>query len=66
MATRTLPEVPAEFHPLMEAFRAGLRRDLATLAADQPRVRVSEIDASHGMIFELPEHVAALVQDFLS
>jgi pimeloyl-ACP methyl ester carboxylesterase len=64
-ATRDIPELPAEFGPLMGAFRAGLRRDLAALCAAVPTVVVREIDASHGMVFEQPERIAALVTEFV-
>lgn len=59
LATRNLP-VPPELVPLMDAHRAGLRRDLP------PNVRVHEIDATHGMVAERPREVAAVVDHFVS
>ncbi|RDI17842.1 alpha/beta fold hydrolase [Lentzea flaviverrucosa] len=59
LATRNLP-VPADLLPLMDAHRAGLRRDLP------PNVRVHEIDATHGMVSERPAEVAEVVNHFVS
>ncbi|WP_329790413.1 alpha/beta hydrolase [Lentzea sp. DG1S-22] len=59
LATRNLP-VPPELVPLMDAHRAGLRRDLP------PNVRVHELDATHGMVVERPREVAAVVDHFVS
>lgn len=62
LATRNLP-VPEELVPLMDAHRAGLRRDLPLQC---PNVVVREIDASHGMVFEKPEETAAIVNEFIA
>ena len=62
LATRNLP-VPPDLLPLMDAHRAGLRRDLPTIC---PNVRVNEIDATHGMVAEQPAEVAAIVNHFVS
>ena len=59
LATRTLP-VPPDLLPLMDAHRAGLRRDMP------PNVVVHEIDATHGMVSERPAEVAAIVNHFVS
>jgi pimeloyl-ACP methyl ester carboxylesterase len=48
---------------VMSAYRRGLARDLEALAAEHPNVRVRTVDATHGMIFEIPEEVA---RDILS
>ena len=61
LATRNLP-VPPDLDPLMDAHRAGLRRDLPIIC---PNVRVREVDASHGMVSERPAEVAAIVNEFL-
>lgn len=63
LANQDLPGKPPEFAPLMRAFRAGLRRDLA--AIDNPLLSVRELDASHGMVFEQPAAVAELVTAFI-
>ncbi|MEU0886004.1 alpha/beta hydrolase [Lentzea sp. NPDC005914] len=62
LATKNLP-VPPDLIPLMDAHRAGLRRDLPKIC---PNVRVHEIDATHGMVFEQPAEVAAVVNGFIS
>ncbi len=62
LATRNLP-VPPDLLPLMDAHRAGLRRDLPTSC---PNIRVHEIDATHGMVVEQPAEVAAVVNHFVS
>lgn len=66
VAARNLPTLPEEFRDLMDAFRAGLRRDLAALTSQHPNLRVQELDASHGMVQEQPDRVAALITAFLS
>ncbi|TDC99115.1 alpha/beta hydrolase [Nonomuraea deserti] len=48
---------------LMEAFRRGVRRDLASLP---PHIQVREMDAGHDMLAEQPKAVAALITDFLA
>ncbi|WP_214408517.1 alpha/beta fold hydrolase [Sphaerisporangium fuscum] len=48
---------------LMEAYRRGVRRDLAGVPAN---VRVTELDAGHDMLAQQPEVVAALVTEFLA
>ncbi|MEQ7126616.1 alpha/beta hydrolase [Actinopolymorpha sp. B11F2] len=65
LATRILPGVPPQLAPLLDALRAGLRRDLSALAARNPQLRDQEFDASHGMVFEEPAAVAAVVGAFL-
>ncbi|GAA1709644.1 hypothetical protein GCM10009765_68630 [Fodinicola feengrottensis] len=65
VATRSLPEVPPDLEPLMVAFRAGLRRDLAALVATRPHVEVREIDASHGVLFEKPQEVTEIITGYL-
>lgn len=62
LATKNLP-VPPDLIPLMDAHREGLRRDLPTVC---PNVRVHEIDATHGMVFEQPAEVAAIVNGFIA
>ncbi|WP_163508240.1 alpha/beta fold hydrolase [Fodinicola acaciae] len=61
LATRSLPQLAPELEPLMVAFRAGLRRDLAAL----PNVEIREVDASHGVLFEKPAEVAAIATEFV-
>jgi pimeloyl-ACP methyl ester carboxylesterase len=65
MATKNLPGLPPDFAELMDAYRAGLRRDLATLTARRPNISVRELDASHAMVVEQPDHLAEIITDFL-
>jgi pimeloyl-ACP methyl ester carboxylesterase len=65
LATRNLP-VPPDLVALMDAHRAGLRRDLATLTARRPNIRVREFDADHGMLFGQQAEVAVIVNEFLA
>lgn len=50
---------------LAEAFRKGLVRDLAALAAERPRTEVATVDASHMLIRTHPELVAQRIREFL-
>ncbi|WP_336206958.1 alpha/beta fold hydrolase [Nonomuraea sp. LPB2021202275-12-8] len=63
-ATRN-PPVPPALSALMDAFRAGLRRDLADLAASRPNIEIQEIDAGHGMVAEQPEAIARIITRFV-
>ncbi|TDV54194.1 alpha/beta fold hydrolase [Actinophytocola oryzae] len=65
LATRNLP-VPPELVALMDAHRAGLRRDLAALAECRPNIRVLEFDADHGMLFGAHAELAVVVDEFLT
>jgi pimeloyl-ACP methyl ester carboxylesterase len=65
LATRILPSVPPNLGPLLDAFRAGVRRDFEALTARNPYLHVLEFDASHGLVFEKPEAVATVVGGFL-
>ncbi|MFD6139253.1 alpha/beta fold hydrolase [Promicromonospora sp. NPDC060271] len=47
---------------LMEAFRRGIRRDLAGLPE---HIQVREVEASHGMLAERPRELGVLVAGFL-
>jgi pimeloyl-ACP methyl ester carboxylesterase len=55
--------LPVPFVQLLDAHRAGLRRDLPIVC---PNVRVHEIDATHGMVSEQPAEVATLVNAFIT
>ncbi|MER7079582.1 Pimeloyl-ACP methyl ester carboxylesterase [Saccharopolyspora kobensis] len=56
---------PPEFTDLMQALQEGLRRDLARLTTERPGFEVQEVDASHGMVFEIPDEIAEIVLAFL-
>jgi pimeloyl-ACP methyl ester carboxylesterase len=62
LATKNLP-VPPHLIPLMDAHRAGLRRDLPIICPD---LELHEIDATHGMVQEQPAEVAAVVNAFIA
>jgi pimeloyl-ACP methyl ester carboxylesterase len=47
---------------LMEAFRRGIRRDLAGLPE---HIQVTELEASHGMLAERPRELGVLIAGFL-
>jgi pimeloyl-ACP methyl ester carboxylesterase len=50
---------------LSTAYRAGLRRDLAALAADRARTEIATVDASHMLFRTHPELVARRITSFL-
>ena len=50
---------------LAAAYRAGLVRDLDTLAAERPRTEVATVDATHMLIRTHPELVAQRITEFL-
>ena len=60
---RSVPLPVPGAEEVMNAYRRGLTRDLEALAAELPNVRVRTLDATHGVIFEMPEEVA---RDILS
>ncbi|GAA2737504.1 alpha/beta hydrolase [Actinocorallia aurantiaca] len=68
VACPTLVVIPTQDPPgmsggeLMEAFRRGVRRDLAELP---PNIRVEELEAGHDMLTAQPQAVAALITAFL-
>lgn len=66
LATKNLPGVPEDLRELMDAHRAGLRRDLGAISARRPNIHVQDIDASHDMVFERPDRAAAIITDFIN
>lgn len=64
------PQPPAPdmewFDELLATYGRGLTQELRGLAADRPTVTVVDIDATHAMLLEAPDAVAALVRDFLT
>ena len=42
--------------------RAGLERHLQAIAADRPNIGIETIAATHGVMFEQPDVIAAMVQ----
>ncbi|MGH7752474.1 MAG: alpha/beta fold hydrolase [Gemmatimonadales bacterium] len=62
---RLLKLLAAKGVALTRAYRQGLRRDLAALAADNPLVQAVEVDARHMLIRTHPELVAKHISDFL-
>ncbi|QSB14259.1 alpha/beta hydrolase [Natronosporangium hydrolyticum] len=66
LATEDLPEQQA-FGELYAAYRTGLRRDLAAIAAQRPELRVQPLPgASHALAAEHPARLAALISAFLA
>ncbi|WP_275004396.1 alpha/beta fold hydrolase [Promicromonospora iranensis] len=68
VACPTLVVIPTHDPPgmpggdLMEAFRRGIRRDLAGLP---DHIQVRELEASHGMLAERPRELGDLIAGFL-
>ena len=66
LATRNLPE-QEPFAELYAAHRRYLVEQAAAAAKENPRMRYLRLeDASHAMVIEQPEVLAALIGDFLS
>ncbi|MFS8100626.1 alpha/beta hydrolase [Lentzea alba] len=61
LAMKNLP-VPPDLIGLMDAHRAGLRRDLPAICPD---VEVHEMDATHGMVYTQPTETAAIINEFI-
>lgn len=61
-------DMPAQraFADLTAAFRRGLDRDIAALQRRRPEVAVERITASHAMLWEVPDELAARVEAFLT
>lgn len=62
-STRPEPWLPPDAAKVTGAYQRGLARDLKALESEHPNVRVRTLDATHFMIFEVPEKVA---RDILS
>lgn len=62
-ATKRLPGTD-QFAELMAAQLRGVARDLAAVV--NPLVRVEYVPASHDLVREIPDQLAALIHDFLS
>ncbi len=58
--------IPAQWEPLMIAFRADLWRDLRTLVDTQPHLQLRGIDTAHAMITEAPRETAEIIVKFLA
>ena len=42
--------------------RKGLERHVRTIASERPHIRLETIDATHGVIFERPDAIAAIIR----
>lgn len=66
LATRDLP-AQQPFAELYAAYRRGLADQVAAAARQAPRMRFLHLpDASHAMLVEHPDRLAALIGDFLT
>ncbi len=63
ICTRIEPVPLPGAEEVMRGYHRGLARDFKALEAERPNVRVRTLDATHMMIFEMPEEVA---RDILS
>lgn len=61
-----MPYAPDWMDELMDAYGRGLDRDVAALAARQPRVTAEGVVATHAMLLQAPERIAELVDGFLT
>ncbi len=64
-ANEQLSADPDWYTEMLAALRAGLRRDLLALEADSDDMRFIEVDATHGLIAEIPEAIAGQIVEFL-
>ena len=56
--------LPPEDLALLDAYRRGLTRDLADIAAEKPNVTLDEIDTGHMVHFEAPVELARRICAF--
>jgi pimeloyl-ACP methyl ester carboxylesterase len=45
--------------------RKGLERHIRTIASERPNIRLETIDATHAVIFEKPDEIAAIVRSLM-
>ena len=64
-STVNLPEAEP-YAELMAAYRRGIGRDLAVVEQENANLRVEHLPASHAMVQERPDRLAALIRDFLA
>lgn len=60
-----LEAMPEELRPLVAARTSGLRRQLQLAAEQQTNLRVVELEASHGLIYECPELIAQQIRELV-
>ncbi len=58
-------EEPPWLRELMAAYRVGLRQGLTAMTEDCPTVEFRQVEATHGMIVEVPELLAGQISEFL-
>ena len=58
------PRLPEELHALNAAHRQRQIEALHEIAAHNPNLRLIELDATHGLIYECPELIADQIRDF--
>jgi pimeloyl-ACP methyl ester carboxylesterase len=60
------PALPPELQALASARRRGVIAELRRIARARPNLRVVELDAGHGLIYEQPQLIADQIGDFLA
>lgn len=53
------------FAEMSAAYRRGLARNLAAIAAEKPNVEIETVDATHLLTFEIPDRIGDRVREFL-
>jgi pimeloyl-ACP methyl ester carboxylesterase len=65
VAVRQQPSgLPPELNELSAARTRGVRAELRRLSLARPNVRVIELDATHGLIYEQPQLIAEQIREF--
>ncbi|WP_067683993.1 hypothetical protein [Nocardia miyunensis] len=64
-AGRQPPRAAQWLDDLFTSFARGLATELAALARDRASITTTRIDATHEMVLETPDAVAALIAEFV-
>lgn len=60
------PNLPDELHALNASHRQRMIEHLQKISAESPHVRLIEIDATHGLIYECPQLIAEQIREFVA
>lgn len=60
------PDQLTDIANLMAAYRPGLTKQLELVAAESSNVRVVDVDATHGLVFEQPTSIADEIRRFVN